>query len=199
LRKILYRLLIGIVILLLLTFRPYFYCYSVSSEYETSSNYLLIAKNLASKNTLEYVAELQNADIESKKWLNFNLNTPNILRPRSYEIDGLLSFAVKKPILYIFSKRFYFLQNVIIDWHTINLSTKLKEKDFFLQTLNKRIIIQRLENSTRVTVEDDIEIFYIAPFFMKNYIDNNIKYYHTKNNKNFINILDSLLLSRIQH
>jgi len=160
---------------------------------------LLIAKNLASKNTLEYVAELQNADIESKKWLNFNLNTPNILRPRSYEIDGLLSFAVKKPILYIFSKRFYFLQNVIIDWHTINLSTKLKEKDFFLQTLNKRIIIQRLENSTRVTVEDDIEIFYIAPFFMKNYIDNNIKYYHTKNNKNFINILDSLLLSRIQH
>ena len=147
-----------------------------SLEFTIDKPYLQTVRNLATKNSLERIAEDNNATVTGKYWDHFNVEVPQkILRLKDYKINGTLRFTVSKEDPDLGDLRLTFVQDMDLDEHILRLNTKLLMPDPKIPVISKMVEISPLVEEdmpkTHVLARSELKVRKTIPFFLRDHMD----------------------------
>lgn len=143
-------------------------------EFTIDRPFLQVVRNLATKNSLERIAEDNDATVTGKYWENFNVEVPQrILRIRDYRLDGTLKFTVERNDQDLGPLRLNLAQHMNLDDRGLRLDTGLVRPDPNVTELSKIVEITPVRDSqaTGVRVVSRIGVSKTIPFFLGDHMD----------------------------
>lgn len=198
LKNIKYKILISFILIAFAFSFSNHESYNESSiELQLDKPYILVTKELATKQSLEKTIEDNDAKLVSKEWESFVVEVPKrIIKLREYELLGKLNFSIEKESLDLGNIKLNFEQNIDINKNIFKIDTKLKESQKNVLVLNKLIEISPFENKTKLIIKSEIKIKKIIPFFAKKIMDKKVEEYNKKDLENLKNKLLSIINSK---
>jgi hypothetical protein len=145
-----------------------------SIDFTIDRPFLQVVRNLATKNSLERIAEDNDATVTGKYWENFNVEVPQrILRLRDYRLEGTLKFTVERLDPDLGRLRLTLTQNMDLDETGLRLETHLARPDRNVTELSKTVEITPIRDrqATGVRVVSQLGVSKTIPFFLKEHMD----------------------------
>jgi hypothetical protein len=145
--------------------------------------YLATVKGLATKNSLEKMVEENDGMLVYKNWESFDIEVPQrILRIKEYKVHGKLKFIVEKTDHDLGPIKLPFVQEIHLDNHIFDISTKLVSPQKNIPSYNKTIQISplfegnnKIAQQTHVKISSELKIKKLIPIFFKKFMDDKVK------------------------
>jgi hypothetical protein len=174
--------------------------------------YLSTVKGLATKNSLEKMVEENDGMLVYKNWENFDIEVPQrILRIKEYKVHGKLRFTVEKTDHDLGQIKLPFIQEIHLDNHIFDISTKLVSPQKHVPSYNKTIQISplfednnKIAQKTHVKISSELKIKKLIPIFFKKFMDDKVEQTNQKDidqlKNNILNISNqkSILTFKLQ-
>jgi hypothetical protein len=166
-------------------------CYSCITEHESYSvetvefvvekPYLIVAKEVATKNSLEKIVEQQNGAVKGKQWTKFEVEVPQrILKLKEYSLNGEMNFVVEKNDPSLGNLILPFKQQIHMDRNMFLIETQLSESNRKIPTCSRNITISpNLDDQslpeTHIKISSSLKVKTKIFFFLKDVMDQKVK------------------------
>lgn len=163
-------------------------------EIVLDQTYFSAIKKLATKNSLEKVAEKNNSKIISKNWDYLNLEMPKILRPKTWVVDGKLNFSTTTFDKDLGELQLDFCQKVNIEKENFIIQTYLSKPCTNILEYNKEIKITPLDNKIQLNLFSEIKISKFIPSYFADYMNKKVKENNKKDLEELKNNLTNIIM-----
>lgn len=170
---------------------------STSEENATivlDQTYFSAIKKLATKNSLEKIAEKNNSKIIDKNWEYLNLEMPKILRPKTWIVDGKLNFSTKTIDKDLGEMQLDFCQDVNIEKENFIIKTYLSKPCANILEYNKEIKIIPLDKKIQIELSSKIKITKKIPAYFADYMNKQVKEHNKKDLEDLKNNLTNIIM-----
>jgi len=169
-----------------------------SLEFTVEKPYLVVAKGIATKNSLEKIVEQHEGVVKEKEWVKFEVEVPQrILRIKDYGLEGEIKFDVEKDDASLGKLILPFKQEVHMDKNMLAIETKLSECNQKVTKCSKKINIspsieEKNINQTHVEIKSELCVKKKIPFFLKSTMDQKVQESNQAEIENIKNTIMSL-------
>lgn len=168
-----------------------------SIEFVVEKPYLVVAKGIATKNSLEKIVEQQEGVVKGKEWVKFEVEVPQrILRIKDYSLEGEMKFVVEKNDPSLGKLVLPFEQQINMDKNILKIKTKLCECNEKIQDCSRLIEItpqidKESIHATNVKITSSLKVVKEIPFFLKSTMDQKVE----ENNKSELENTKNTIMS----